>query len=336
MRAMRKFIKRVSVFSLLVLILFSLLNTAYIHTNTYYKENYDVGRFSSVPYNIDILNIGSSHGYCSFYWEDYPKMRSFNFSMPAQHYEMDYAILRQYLSHISRGAVVILPISYFQITNYAPMSSDCSKLYYYRFISPSFFPKWNIIDALKYFVSASGKNLLEICTAIFHDVPESEVPQHAYSGEREINGEILSSKTQDEILNEALEDFKDWTAKRGSEKEYKKNIQAVQNILNLCYENGFTPVLVSTPMSNVLTSVYDKEWPEFASGRGGIFARFTKEIVDKNKGLVYLDYSRDGEFTSHDLFLDCHHLCPRGGKKFTARILRDMAQRGIAIKGYQQ
>lgn len=300
-----------------------------MHTNTYKRDNVDTEKFHAVPKGIDVLNLGSSHGFCSFYWEDYPKIRSFDFSLPAQYYPMDYAILQQYKSCISRGAVVILPISYFQVTNC--YNAELKRLmsfrsYYYKFLHLRYFSDWKLAEAAQYTLPFPKVSCLAMIKGILHDIGEDDI--------KSVHSTLTTTSPEDRIPFLAKEYFTIWEEDRGSEAEYKKNIQTVQDILDFCYENGFTPVLVSTPIMDALSDMYDKEWPEFLGG--GIFSRFTREIIDKNKGLVYLDYSRDKEFAAHSLFLNVDHLNSSGGKLFTSRLLHDLTERGIIIRGYSE
>lgn len=89
-----------------------LLNALYKRTNAYQNQFIDVRKFSvngGVGNNLEIINLGSNHPKFGF---DYTELdvKGENWAVGPQTLEYDFAILRNNISHLAPGAVVVLPI----------------------------------------------------------------------------------------------------------------------------------------------------------------------------------------------------------------------------------
>jgi hypothetical protein len=68
----------------------------------YWKLQNSVDKFNAVPHNIQLANLGSSHGTDGFDYTGIP-YRTFNFALGGQHYPYDYAILNQYINDFEKA-----------------------------------------------------------------------------------------------------------------------------------------------------------------------------------------------------------------------------------------
>ncbi len=77
-----------------------------------YRHLNDTDKFLHVPTELQVINLGSSHGLNGFDYSE-ASIKGYNMALAAQGFYYDYRILKQYSSHLVDEAVVLLPISYF-------------------------------------------------------------------------------------------------------------------------------------------------------------------------------------------------------------------------------
>lgn len=322
---MRKFLYKTAV--LLLLIGASFVSAAMLCRAVHKKVNpYEglttdgVAHFFCVPHGIKVCNLGSSHGLYGFYWEKFPAVNGYNLAMWSQRFQIDYAVLKQFHKKLEKGAVVILPISYFDVYQYEVQGEDYRQ-HFYCFINPFLMQGANIAEWFKYALLP------------YFSLFAKDIKTFAAHGEKKPFPDLQAGRTdyptKDKLKESALNIYKGWTEKSGSEEEYKKNFKYACKIIDFCHKKSFVPVLVSTPIAKELNSMYDEKWPEFWD----IFYRFTRELCQKYPGLQYFDYSHDDAFLSDELhlFADASHLNSYGAMKLTATVLQDLKAAGISI-----
>lgn len=308
---MRQFLIKISAITIPFIVLLLVLNYAFSKSywwTVYYTEQ---EKFSHVPQNIQLANVGSSHGVYAFDYSDFPEYTAFNMAVCWQHHGYNYHVLKQYIDCFSGNAVMLIPISYFDITRI-----DEEPLYkYYKILKKENFPDWNIKDyfLFKAFPFFSTK---EPWKKILINESNSVLAAH----ERTIVTE-QSVTTDAKVMYEIF--TKDNGAEKG-EKGFLYNIEAVSKIIDLCHEHSIIPVLVSTPQTDKLNDLHEEA--DFFSK----FYRFTDVLKEKYQGLIYLDYSQASEYSSdYSLFFDSTHLNNKGAKKFTAQIVQDLKDAGL-------
>lgn len=98
--------------SIVLGLLYVVLNILYRHTESYRNRNVTKRRFlDGVPNNLKVANFGSN--YMMYAFDNYRELNisGFNFSMPAQSLEIDEALLHQYSPHFSKGCIVIFGVA---------------------------------------------------------------------------------------------------------------------------------------------------------------------------------------------------------------------------------
>ena len=307
---MKKFLIKLALIIVPFVVLLFVLN--FIFSKSYYWNVYytEQEKFSHVPKEIQLANVGSSHGVYAFDYSDIP-YTAFNMAVSWQHHGYNYYIIKQFADCFSKDAVFLIPISYFDITRI-----EEEPLYkYYKILEKSNFPDWNIKDYFLYkvFPFFSTK---EPWKKFFMN--ENNSPVAAY--EKVIStGESIADSSR--IMYETF--TKDNGAERGEE-GFRYNIEAVSKIIDFCHEREILPVLVSTPQVDLLNDIYTQT--DFFD----TFYRFTDTLKEKYPGLIYLDYSQKPEyFSDYSLFFDATHLNKKGAKKFTAQIVQDLKDAGL-------
>lgn len=309
---MKRFVIEVAACVLITLLLVVLANTIYINCNL--AEN-EMDVFDTMPDTIQVCNVGSSHGKRSFNYSDYSdRLGCFNFGLTSQRFQYDYRLLYHYSDRIEKGAVVFIPISYFSLWGGADEERDdfeSMNKRYYRVLPPELIIQYDwwtdicehylpvisaydgVVDALKDTILGDGDN-------------ESFVDRQidlAQSVEDTYRSQVLNLQDEDgnRIVNE-------------------ERYEALYDVIDLCKDKGFHPVLVTTPLTRMLTDTIKDRNPMFLDD----FNTDVMKIADE-KGIAYYDYSQDDRICDNtDNFLDSHHLNAEGARLFTDIIMQEI------------
>ena len=268
-------------------------------------------KFLYVPDNIRLANLGSSQEHCCLNYEDCNEYNCFNFALTWQHNKYNYYVFKQYADKFSTDAILLIPVSYFDITR---IEKDVCENYY-GVLSRENFPDWDIKEYLK--------------RQVFPLFSTKEVWKKLFRTE-EKNSLFIPPRLpipEEDLKVQTEGTFFTWTAKTDAEqgeKGFNYNIEMVSNIIDLCHEKGIVPVLISSPQ---IYSLNDKfaETVFFDT-----FYRFTDILKKKYPDIIYLDYSHDNDYSlDTSLFCDVAHLNVYGAKKFTKQIVQDLKDVGL-------
>ena len=287
-----------------------------LYTNTNYWKNttaISILKFLNVPENIQLANVGSSHGHASFDYSDVP-YKSFNFALDDQYYLYDYAIVKQYVNKFDKNAVLLIPVSYFEITRIRTDFKD-QRARYYRFLDKKNMDDYSIQEKMLYAVvpvlTAGGTIMF-----IVKDLPAS-------------NKSMLM--TEPELVEYSINKHESWTTDseyvfEAGEEGFSYNKFLVSQMVEFCYAHEIQPVLVTTPITSVLNNIFWEKTPDFFDD----FYRFTRELQEAYPSLPYFDYSHDPRFENDfSLFRDADHFNINGAKKFTAVVISDLQTGGL-------
>ena len=143
---MKRFLIKIAFITIPFILLLFVLN--FIFSKSYYWDVYytEQEKFRHVPENIQLTNVGSSHGVYAFDYTDFPEYTAINMAVSWQHHGYNYQILKQYVDCFSENAVILIPVSYFDITRI-----EEEPLYkYYKILEKENFPDWNVKDYFLY------------------------------------------------------------------------------------------------------------------------------------------------------------------------------------------
>jgi hypothetical protein len=316
---MRIFFIKCLILAVIVSSILLFLNVLYIRTDSWKYQN-NVEKFAHIPQGIQIANFGSSHGLRDFEWSD-STYQAFNFGLPSQYYLFDYAILRQYINHFDKNAVVILLIEYFEIEMIKVDYSDQIPRYY-RILDKEYMPEYSLPDYIRYAVFpvlSAGANIKSI---ISDSNPEEEFQKKWHS-----------TMSEEELVNYCSKHYIDWTNDSPDGTILQKGIEGfiynkkiLSDIIDYCLARELQPVLVSTPITGIFNTIFEEQTPDFFE----TFYRFSHEISEKYPNVPYLDYSHDKRFENDiSLFFDGDHLNIYGAKKFTSIVINDIQSFGF-------
>lgn len=270
-------------------------------------------KFSDVPYNIHISNLGSSHGACAFDYYDYKdKINTFNFALTAQSLSYDYLILKQYEDHFVDGGIMFIVISYFTFGINEEDEADfrSKNERYYSFLEPENIKQfdWKQYYKIKYFplfFSDIKKVLTNIEMALTNKEIRKAVPDFDYQKDADAayKRHIHISDNGDLLVNE-------------------KEIMALYGIIDICKKHNIKPILVTTPYRRE----YNNEFND------NFYKQFHNIINDicKNTSVEYRDYSHDYRFIDSDEYnYNADHLSSTGAIYFTDIVINELVENNL-------
>lgn len=263
----------------------------------------NVRRFLDAPKEIQVANLGSSHGQNGFSYLNHPELASVNLAYGYQTLDQDERVLENYIDRFAKGSTLYIPISSFSLIGEPSTRSDILALnrrFYYFMrrdliidfswrewlaaISPGlFYPSWR----------AEYWNTDEFDAVANRTADPSGAQRDA---ETTVEGHILMYQT-----NAGYSIRQD-------------NVDCLTRMIALCREHDVTPVLITTPF---LREYNDLIPEDFLAVQLPFLASFSVE-----QGVRYLDFSRDSRFIdSYDLFVNSTHLNSDGALLFTDLVL---------------
>lgn len=256
--------------------------------------------------NIQICNIGSSHGEYAFTYKNLEKnmgYECFNFAMASQTYDYDYAILSMYQDHFSDPCLMFIPVSYFSFNNEVVDEEEKQFLAakYYTFLSPRYIPSYDpYIDLVTHQlpILSAGEDLIKI-------LPSFSLKAHAAEAEASFR-----EKAQNRYHRHM-----------DNKEEYflPERIDNLYDILAFCKENSITPVLITTPYTGLYSDLFPEKFKEEF--------RRTVNAISAESSVPYYDYSEDERFSDRlDYFSDADHLNENGAIYFMQIIEKEIPE----------
>ena len=310
---MRKFFRKFIALFFLLLSTIVILNFLYINTN-YWKNIVDIKRFMNVPEGIQIANVGSSHGVNSFDYDGIP-YRAINFGLNAQRFFYDYAIIKQYINKFDKNAVLLIPVSYFQITMLKTDFRD-QRARYYRFLDKE---------------NMDSNSIKENMLYVLFPVLTAGTTMKFIIKDQQPSTPVLMVAKEPELTRHSISRYQSWTSDRRDDKETREegfayNKSSVSQIITFCYTHDIQPILITTPITSVLNNILLEKTPDLFDD----FYRFTRELQEIYPSLPYFDYSHDPRFENEfSLFRDSDHLNIDGARKFTTIVISDLQANGL-------
>lgn len=308
---------KLALFICSMLIPVGVVNCLYQRTNFYQSIN-ETYMFKEYPEQIELMNLGNSHEMYGLKYSEYYAGIAHNFATSSQPFQYDYYILRKVENSLADGAVVIVPISYFDwYYDYREIFKSSSyNTRYYPVLPPWYIYNYNLDDDIKY-------HWLSVLTAkenlkyIFND---TTLPELENSSEYCVKPEDI-----DNLANGKADS---WQNHVMAPEERRKealhyNRYYFEKIITYLNERGFQTVVMITPVTEQLTNTLGNAVVDE-------FDRITSEIIQRHPEVVFLDYSRESRFaTNLDYFQDSDHLNSMGADCFTKCLLEALVKQGV-------
>ena len=261
---------------------------------------------------IRVANLGSSHGAYDFIYDNITEQGNvcFNFGLPSQSYEYDYALLKEYGHYMENGSVMLIPVSYFSFNNEVTNAEEEQALSvrYYRILSPENIPNYSFYKDIithKFPILSAGEDILQL----FPD----------------LNAVLTAHAANDGIdLNEFIERAQARYSRHFDNKEeyfLPERIENLYDIIDYCKNHDITPVLITTPFSIYYNDLVPQDFlQEFYATIGNI---------SHDTSVNYYDYSHDERFYDNlEYFSDSDHLNETGALYFTDMLWDEVEELG--------
>lgn len=299
-----------------------ILNELYKRTNAYRNQFVDVRKFSvngGVGDNLEIVNLGSTHPKFGFDYSDID-IKGENWAVRPQTFEYDFAILRRNVAHLSKGAVVVIPVCLLSFFLYRK-NNRSSHVKYYGFLS-----RENIVG-----YSKKEKWSIYMYPLLFHpgclrflvkDVKKDDM----------LAAEQNFCKNDDELKKNAAFWIDCWNKEfsiklpspslsQENRKDISNNIQILNEMIEYCLSKDLKPVLTILPVTSYLYSQFTLEYIE---------RHLLTYIAEANKAKVpVLNYLADERFTDPSLYINTFFFNAIGRKKFTKQFIIDLRTQSI-------
>ena len=278
-------------------------------------DKYNIAKYETMPDAIEICNFGSSHGENSFSYENLDGIDAFNFALGGQTLSYDLRLLKEYGNRIEKGGKAIFVLSYFSFFGEPETLQDGFReknQRYYGLLPKSLIKDYSYKDAFLYDYPS--------LTAY-----QSLIPDLMKGKDEETTEwwDILTADmidVDDYLERRYLEHIKDKCDSKGNIIVNEEEIDAVNEIISICYDEGITPIFVTTPY----LECYNDMMGEKSNGMVEAFYKIVGDIVG-NESVEYFDYSEDDRFRyGYGLFQNADHLNHEGALKFTDIVMDEV------------
>ena len=306
---------------LLILFGFILVNYLYKQTNAYKNQYLPAKKFKyGVPYNLEIVNFGST--YTMFAFNSYKELQlnGFSFAMDAQSLEIDNVLLHKYANHIKEGATVVFGLA--SCVSFYRYSMTSNKGLYYTFMKRCDIPSFNIIEAINNFYPIRLRTLKRIKSLVkdadeYSDVIEKFPP--TCSGAMAVSN--MKAMAEGWCRMFRLKNLKESSNDGVNMVNQEYNANLLKSMVLFCKEHKWKPVFVITPFSAELNQYFSDGFVNSA------LYKMMEPSVQEYKVPIY-DYRKCESF-QHDKasFLDGgFRLSKFGSRKFMRHLLNDLAK----------
>ncbi|MBQ6266793.1 MAG: hypothetical protein IJK64_03380 [Clostridia bacterium] len=305
---LRTFLVKLFAVLLPVALAIGVLNHFYVN-GYYYRDVYhEIDKMLEVPDEIQMVNLGSSHGLATFRYPEDGVVR-YNLALSGEDLFHDFATLRHFSSHLAKGCIVALPVSYF---SFCMSNEEPSQKRYYAYLDREElrgFSYETLINAKYIPVLRSGEFIikdlikdqeLDVGAAMMEDRTDDPVPESAAdAAAQEPAAEPAFDAAKDaELRAHAKGRAESWRAgyMNAGRVHIRENMQILTEMVRFCYENGFRPVLVSTPIYEALNEQFTQEelqtcyfdpMAEVQAATGAPFLDLSHDAVLSNEPAYY-------------------------------------------------
>lgn len=312
---------------LLLFIPFVLLNIIYTNSATW-KNKYGMNKYDFIPENIEIANLGSSHGFHSFDYsiEGFSNKTCFNFAIGQQSLDFDWGIFKQYVNRFKEGSTLIICLSPFETDGIPDYKANKdSQFRYYGILEKQNFDTFSRQDWFFF-------NYLALVTSK-HPVRDIRDSIAEYLTSNKTSSTSLEDFSQptvffddknyekvplEERLRQANEIVDFWTNIFPPDAKGKEhNLGYLDKIISLGREHNINTVVVTTPVSREVYYVLKTRNTYYD------LDKFYRELIEKYPETKFLNYI-DLFFGKDRLFRDNNHLSPEGAIEFSKIIQSDI------------
>ena len=271
----------------------------------------DTFKFGSIPDQVLVSNIGSSHAEYGIQYDRCPELKgsisTFNFALASQSYDYDLALLNMYQDHLAKGGILFIPISYFSFNDEVvnDVEKESMQARYYSFMSPKYIPDYSLYKDIithRLPILSADEDLLNWITSSL------SLKAHAEG----------STLTQEEAIEKAEARY-DRHFLHKENLFYPERTEQIKEIITFCKEREITPVMITIPVTRYYHDLISDDF----------FNEFYQTInaISEETSVPYYDYSYDARFRGNlSLFNDSDHLSNDGSVYFMSVIEQEIPE----------
>ena len=302
-----------------LVIVFFLINMLYKNTNYFKNQFIQVEKFKNVPYNLEIINTGSSYAKYGFDY-DYTSLKGFNFGLQPQSLSYDFKILKQYTPNLKKDCIILitLPDLVFGFLDY---DNDNNNTKYYNFLDTKeiiHYSKFKYLTRIIFPIIAAKRNIRYILKDVKKD---------------DSFNQSENLMTEEQVEKDALLRVEGWKKQFGLDStitcNYPKELknmfsvttELLSKMIDYCLDNELKPVLIIPPTSKIINDMLSNKFMEEC---------LYNNIKNSNiKGVPVLDYLYDERFEDYKLYINSDMLNKTGREKLTKTVIDDIEKLGL-------
>lgn len=272
-----------------------IIEKKYLGLNKYPELN----KYKYVSENrYDVIALGSGYAYYDFDFKDL-SVNAFNFALPQQTFKCDYEILKNYTPLLNKGCKVLIALSICSLLADNVEEIENKNDRYYSILPRETVKDMSHISYDEYIENTviNDDKCIELNTVLTD------------AGIQEENLYLLGSWIEQlSIISFKSEKMCD-IAKRSIEKTSEK----LKEMIDYCYEHDFDPIIVVTPINELLAKEIFEEFRE-----SHFYSPLNKVVESKVK---VLDFIKSGYFKESRYYGAPVFLTKSAAKEFTKEVL---------------
>lgn len=266
--------------------------------------------FGKIPFNLEVVNLGSNSGLHAFRYEN---VKGMNWAIGPQSLLHDYNILKNFFSYIKPGGYVVITLCPFSCltTTYGKSHN----LKYYTILHPATIPDFEESERIR---------ALKIKTSPLKEIPFTLLYREiririANMKKRFVNPDVNFDKNADCYVNMwktqfGIAELQDEVSPKHRE-EQDRRVAHLREMIGFCIERNLKPILIIPPVHAAL-----------ARRLSGKFKKnYINDFIRKanSADVPFFDYMDDTRFHRDEYFSDSFLMNATGAGVFTKCFLQE-------------
>lgn len=290
------------------------------------QPSFRLKKLSSLKGELEVVNLGTSHGWDFEYANAPLNGMNFNISGNTVYYDLQNFRYLSENGYLADNAIIILPVSYFVFGLDENRTDggvgDAFANQFYEYLPRKYIFNYSLKKDMTLAVHRIQEDLLRFMGRIDLMNPSVRIERKnaAEVPGRQAQAEERSQKTKEQRLLEIAEKRAERHKKLSQYVPEEQNLAYVETLIREIKAANHRVVLVTTPYTSAYNGFFTDQWLEetYYSKMRALAAKYN---------VPWLDYSHDPRFSSHtELFQDSDHLNPEGKRIFNEIFFNDLAR----------
>ncbi|MDB4271055.1 hypothetical protein N9896_03055 [bacterium] len=272
-----------------------------------------VKQILTIKEKLDIINLGTSHGSDFSYSGLSIHGASFNRAGNTLYYDLqNYKFIK---NHLSDGAIILLPISYFSFgldENRTDRGVDNPFVNeFYEYLPRKSIYSYSEKRAISLKINRIQKNFMNL------------FPKEKKKKKKKKKKSPLDTLSHEQMLKEFAIKRVVHHKKIGTYSNPDKNINYLKTLIDDAKQSGYHPILITTPFYKEYVEEFGADW------LSKNYYQYLS-LISKQYNIPYLDYGNENSISSKpELFKNSDHLNKKGISKFNVILFDDLVNLGM-------